>query len=232
MVTKHIDYELNGTKLKGFAAYDDTIKGPRKLVVVFHDWDGVNEHEENVCKKLAQKGYVAFAADVFGTEAKVSTISERQATTKALYEHPDWLLKLAQKGISVGETLPGVRSGETVAIGYCFGGAPALATARHGAHLRGVVTFHGTLATSSPMPEDAFKGKVLILTGGADPVVPESQVEALKSEMKTAGVPVRVVTYPGVGHAFTVPGPSYVESADKASWKEFMDFLNDTLKLP
>ena len=38
------------------------------------------------------------------------------------------------------------------AIGYCFGGGVVLETARGGANLKGVVSFHGNLDT--PYPED------------------------------------------------------------------------------
>ena len=38
VVTKVIDYEFDGTKLKGFLAYDDATKDKRPGVLVVHEW--------------------------------------------------------------------------------------------------------------------------------------------------------------------------------------------------
>ena len=53
VVTKTIDYEYNGTKLKGFLAYDDSTTGKRPGVLVVHEWWGLNDYAKERCKKLA-----------------------------------------------------------------------------------------------------------------------------------------------------------------------------------
>src|SRR5580704_13067379 len=61
------------------------------------------------------------------------------------------------------------------AIGYCFGGMVVLEMARDGQNdLAGVVSFHGVLATPTPLRPDTCKGKILVLHGADDPVVPTS----------------------------------------------------------
>ena len=68
--TKVIDYEHDGTKLKGFLAYDDATKDKRPGVLVFPEWWGLNDYAKTRAKQLAELGYVAFAADLYG-EGKV-----------------------------------------------------------------------------------------------------------------------------------------------------------------
>src|SRR3954447_25528651 len=68
--TKTIEYESGGTKLKGFLAYDDAVKDKRPGVLVFPEWWGLNDYARNRAKQLAELGYVAFAADLYG-EGKV-----------------------------------------------------------------------------------------------------------------------------------------------------------------
>lgn len=236
IVTKTIDYDFNGMPLRGYLAYDNAKTGWRTGIVVFHDWDGVNDYEKMRCRMLAEKGYVAFAPDVFGRDAKLDTIPERQAMTEKLYADPINFRKIAEKGLEqLFRANVKVASNHVFAIGYCFGGASALELARDGTNLRGIVTFHGSLATKKPMVKNSFKGKVLVLTGGADPFVPKEQVDGLVQEMKGVGVDVRVVTYPGVGHAFTVKGSenmglkgvAYDAHADQESWKALMAFLKE-----
>src|SRR5580704_504463 len=66
VVTKTVDYEYDGTKLKGFLAYDDAVKEKRPGVLVVHEWWGLNDYAKDRCKKLAELGYVAFAVDMYG----------------------------------------------------------------------------------------------------------------------------------------------------------------------
>src|SRR5262245_30550373 len=58
--TKTIAYEHDGTKLKGYLAYDDAVKGKRPGVLVVHEWWGLNEFAKKRAEALAKLGYVAF----------------------------------------------------------------------------------------------------------------------------------------------------------------------------
>src|SRR5262245_25908939 len=66
VVTKTVDYEFDGVKLKGFVAYDEAVKEKRPGVLVVHEWWGLNDYAKDRCKKLAELGYVAFAVDMYG----------------------------------------------------------------------------------------------------------------------------------------------------------------------
>jgi acetyl esterase/lipase len=60
------------------------------------------------------------------------------------------------------------------------------------------------LATGSPMTyvgDDA--PPFLIMQGGADPIVPPIQSQALAEALKAHGVDVQLMVYPGLGHGFT-----------------------------
>ncbi len=88
----------------------------------------------------------------------------------------------------------------------------------------------------APIEKGAVKAKVLILAGGADPMVPTSQVERFANDLKAAGADVRVVTYPGAKHSFTNPdaakagmeGLQYDANADKQSWSEMLKLFKET----
>jgi dienelactone hydrolase len=125
----------------------------------------------------------------------------------------------------------GADTGNTVAMGYCFGGAAVLEMARSGADLKGFVTFHGGLKTPEGQDYTKTKGKLLILHGTADTVVPMIDFAQLADELETSKVPHEMISYGGAPHAFTVFGISrYREDADKKSWRRFTAFLNETLR--
>src|SRR6476659_8823615 len=66
IVTKGIDYEQGGEKLRGYLAYDDAKSGARPGVLVVHEWWGLNDYVKHRAEQLAQMGYVAFAPDMYG----------------------------------------------------------------------------------------------------------------------------------------------------------------------
>ena len=58
-----VEYTSNGTTLKGYLAYDDSIKGKRPGVLVVHEWWGLNDYTKMRADMLAGLGYTALAAD-------------------------------------------------------------------------------------------------------------------------------------------------------------------------
>jgi dienelactone hydrolase len=132
---------------------------------------------------------------------------------------------------------PHTDASKLAAIGYCFGGATVLHMARFGDNdLKLVASFHGNLATQSPMPKGAYAGKIFVAHGAADPFVPAEQLSAFKQEMDAAGANYEVAEYAGAKHAFTNPGATaagiannlpleYNAEADAASWQHLTELL-------
>ena len=116
-----------------------------------------------------------------------------------------------------------------------WGGIVGLELARSGADVRGTVAFHGQLNTPNPDDAKNIKGKVLILHGAVDPVVPPAEVAAFEKEMEDAKIDWQLVSYGGAKHTFTnwnLPtsgaGPAaYNEKADKRSWIAMQDFFKE-----
>src|ERR1035438_7221484 len=64
--TQIVEYKQGDTTLEGFVAYDDAIPGKRPGVLVMHQWLGLTDYEKHRAEMLAQLGYVAFCADIYG----------------------------------------------------------------------------------------------------------------------------------------------------------------------
>src|SRR3954469_17881148 len=87
VVTKTIDYEYGGVKLKGFLAYDDAVKEKRPGILVVHEWGGLNDYARERCKKLAELGYVAFAVDMYGDGKSVDHPDDARKMATAVREN-------------------------------------------------------------------------------------------------------------------------------------------------
>jgi dienelactone hydrolase len=233
--TRQIEYKEGETVLQGLMAWDDALKGRRPGVLVVHEWWGHNEHARYQAKRLAEAGYVGFALDMYGKGKVTMHPKDAQGFMAEVKKDPTVIPARFHAALELIKQDPHVSADHIAAIGYCFGGAVVLDEARAGADLDAVVSFHGALATKSPAEPGKVRGRVLVLTGAADPFVPKEQVEAFSQEMKAAGATFRVVTYPGVKHGFTNPDAGkagmdaleYNAEADKKSWAAMLELLRD-----
>src|SRR5665213_1429530 len=77
--TETVEYKQGDTTLEGFLAYDDSISGKRPGVLVVHQWFGLADYEKRRATMLAQLGYVAFCADIYGKGNRPKDVSEAGA---------------------------------------------------------------------------------------------------------------------------------------------------------
>lgn len=233
-----VEYKDGETALEGALAYDEAVKEARPLVLVVHEWWGLNDYAKSRAKQLAGMGYVAFAVDMYGKG--VVTAAPKRAAELAGPLRKDRAI-MRRRIASALEAVKGnarVDATRVAAIGYCFGGTVVLELARSGAAVAGVVSFHGGL--DSPAPADAanIKAKVLVCTGADDKSVPMTQVSAFADEMRAGKVDYQIHIYGHAVHAFTNPAsgndPStnvaYNEKADWRSWEAMKAFLAEVFK--
>lgn len=232
LVTKTVEYKQGDTTLEGYLAYDDSFSGRRPGVLVVHQWMGLTDYEENRAVMLANLGYVAFCADIYGKGVRPQDYKAAGAEA-AKYKTDRALLRLR-----VNAGLDELRRNELVdpkriaAIGYCFGGTTVIELARSGAELNGIVSFHGGLDSPTPADGKNIKSKVLVCHGADDPFEKPEDLAAFEKEMRDANVDWRLIKYGGAVHSFTqpmadgsLPGAKYNARADKRSWQDMKSFL-------
>ncbi|WP_440710561.1 dienelactone hydrolase family protein [Herbiconiux sp. YIM B11900] len=226
-----IAYEVQGSPADGRLVWDAAAEGPRPAVLVLHDWFGEGEYVGVRAEMLARLGYVAFAADLYGSGVRPDTNDEASGLAHHYYGDLPALRERVRAGYDVLAADPRVDPERMAVIGYCFGGSASIEFARIGAPIAGVVSFHGGLVTHDPADVDALEAPLLVLTGAADPVVPDEAVLAFENELRTKpGLDWQVVSYSETPHAFTQPMiPSYRPKADARSWAAMEGFLAEVL---
>jgi dienelactone hydrolase len=235
-----ITYKQGKVELEGYLAWDDASATKRPGVLVVHDWMGITDHTRKEADRLAELGYVAFAADIYGKGVRPTDPKSAGEQAGKLKSDRKLLRARARAALDVLTKNKLVDASKVAAIGFCFGGTTALELARDGAPLAGTVSFHGGLSTPTPADAKNIKGKVLVLHGADDPNVPPDEVAAFQKEMRDAGVDWQFVAYGGAVHAFTVPaagndnskGAAYNAKADARSWQAMKDFFAEIFAAP
>ncbi len=228
---KSIEYKDGETVCEGYLAGGSPKTAPG--VLVFHDWMGLTDHTREVCDRLAQIGYTAFAADVYGKGVRPANREEAGAQAGKYKSDRPALRRRCEAALSQLRGARGVNGAQIAAIGYCFGGTCAIELARDGAPIAGVVSFHGGLDSPTPADGRNIKAKMLILHGADDPFVKKDEIDAFQNELRAAKVDWQMIYYGNAVHAFTEPwvgtdnskGAAYNPEAAARSWRAMTDFF-------
>jgi dienelactone hydrolase len=208
-------------------------------VLVFHEGLGLGDFAMARARKVAELGYVALAADMFGDRRQARNLREVADLVGGLRNDPQTLRARGRAALATLAALPQVDANRLAAIGFCFGGSVVLELARDGADLAAVVSFHGVLTTKAPAVSGKLKARVLVCTGADDPLAPPEQVRAFEDEMRAAQVPDwQVISYGNTLHGFTNPAADgsmmrtavYSEQADRRSWAAMRGLLEEAFR--
>lgn len=234
-----VAYTSDTSKLIGFAAYDVNVK-KMPVIIIVHEWWGLNDYAKSRAKQLAKLGYFAFAVDMYGNGDVANNPDEAMTHAMPFYSDPMIANKRIEAALTKIKSYPQADMDNVVAIGYCFGGAMVLNAARAGMPFKGVVSFHGGLAGLQP-EKNKIKADVLVCHGAADQFVSKEEVDQFKKQMDSVSAPYTFKSYADATHAFTNPDATangkkfdlpiaYNKKADEESWKDFMEFLEKVLK--
>lgn len=235
IIGSEVTYQCNGVQMKSYVAYDAALKGKRPAIVVVPEWWGNNEYAKKRARMLAELGYIAIAADIYGEGKQAADPSSAQLLATPFYKNPNLAQACIESAINQLKSYPQTDPQRVAAIGYCFGGSMVLNAIKLGTDLKGVVSFHGGLATV-PAQRAAVKGRILVCHGADDKFISIADLEQFRLNLDTAGVAYQFITYPNAVHAFTNPESTekgkrfqlpiaYNEVADKRSWEDMKAFL-------
>jgi len=199
--------------------------GKFPAILVVHENRGLTPYIEDVARRLALEGFVAFAPDALtplggypGDEDKA-----REMFTKL--DRP----KMEQDFIAGAEylrTRP-ENSGKTAVVGFCFGGGISNLVAARVSGLSAAVTFYGAVLK----PEDAAKvtAPLLLHYAGLDERI-NAGWPAFEAALKANNVKYEMYMYPNVQHAFHNDAtPRYDEPSAKLAWSRTIEFLKKHL---
>jgi carboxymethylenebutenolidase len=212
-------------KVRGYLAVPADAKGKLPAILVVHENRGLNPHIEDIARRLALEGFIAYAPDALfplggypGDEDKARALFPKLDQTRTRADFVAAAQALA--------TLPQA-NGKVGVVGFCYGGGIANYLATQLPTLAAAVPFYG----SQPQAADVarIKAPLLIHDAGKDERILAGW-PAYEAALQANKVVYQHFVYPGVEHGFNNDTtPRYDEAAAKLAWSRTIAFFKEKL---
>ena len=199
----------------GYLATPAKAAGKVPAVIVVHENRGLNPYIEDVARRLATEGYLAFAPDALypvggypGDEDKARDLFAKQDAAKRAED--------LMAAVDFVKARPEC-NGKWGAVGFCFGGTIVNQMATRFPDMAAAAPYYG----AQPKAEAAAKIKaaMAIHYAGEDERI-DAGWPAFEKVLKEAGVKYQAWIYPNTQHGFhNDTTPRYDEAAAKFSWQ-------------
>lgn len=237
MMGTRVSYLDEQQALEGYLAAPASARDLPGILVV-PSWLNVNESVCRRADRLAELGYAAFVADLFGAGVRPGPPQSPLTVVGPFLDDRLRFRRRLSAGLKAFQHRPECNADRIAAIGYCIGGCGVLELARAGAPLRGVVSLHGILSSPIPAKPRAVEAKVLVLHGDADPVAPAESLIDFQKEMRLAKANWEIIIYSDAKHSFTgegtvggrTPEAGLHPQTETRSWQTTVEFLREVFE--
>jgi carboxymethylenebutenolidase len=226
--TRQVEYDSpqGSGKMRGYFAMPIKPSGKLSGVLVIHENRGLNPYIEDVARRLAVEGYIAFAPDSLaplggypGDEDKAREMFAKQDADKRFED--------LYAGFGVIRSRPEF-SGKVGSTGFCFGGGVVNQFAARMPELAAGVPYYGRQVSAADSAK--IKAPLQIHYAGLDEPINKGW-PPYEAALKTAGVKYQMHMYDGANHGFhNDTTPRYDEAAAKLSWSRTTAFFKEHLK--
>lgn len=217
-------YDADGTPISGYLVRLRD-KGKRPAVIVVHENRGLNPHIEDVARRLALDGFLAYAVDMLsplgGTPSdedkgrEMIRSLDRGETAQRIAAAVPFLAKHPESNGKVG------------IIGFCWGGGMVNRVAVLAPDLDAGVAYYGVQVPAAQVK--SIKAPLLLHYAGLDPRV-NAGIDAYKAALNANNKDYTIHIYEDVNHAFNNDtGSRYDKTAADLAWGRTVTFLKKNL---
>lgn len=220
------DSPLGHGEGRGYLVLPANLQGKGPTVLVIHENRGLNPYIEDVARRLAKDGFIAFAPDALFPKGGYPGNDDEGRALQGSMDRA----KIEQDFIAAARFLKGHdrSNGKLGAVGFCFGGyiVNLLAAAAPDV-LDAGVSFYGTPAAKELRQN--IKAPLVIQLGELDERVNAAWPE-YEQDLKAAKVDYAVYIYPKANHGFHNDSTGrYDEANATLAWQRTLDFFKKQL---
>lgn len=227
IVARYRDYASpkGAGKMRGYLVSPAGNDVPLPAVVVVHENRGLNPYIEDVARRVAVAGFIAFAPDAltplggYPGNDDDGRLMQRERDRDEMLE--DFI---AAVGYLRGRS---DCNGKVAAVGFCFGGWICNQLAVRIPDLAGSVPFYGRQPETADVAK--IRAPLLIHHGELDKRVNEGW-PAYRDALDAAGKEYREFTYAAANHGFhNDTTPRYDRDAAELAWSRTIEFFSRVL---
>ena len=202
-------------------------EGPFPVVIMIHEFFGLNQSIVGKADGLAEEGYLVVAPDTF--RGSTTTWIPR-AIYQVITNGPEQVNQDLDSVYAWIESQPEADSDGIAVAGFCYGGRASLNYSLHNPRLGATVIFYGSPVTDPAVLQE-LPAPVLGIFGGADATIPVEDVRLFETALDQAGIPNEISIYEGQPHAFVTDIDAIRSGGVQAeAWAQMLDFLEKHLK--
>jgi carboxymethylenebutenolidase len=222
-----------------YRAVPPAARRPAAAVVVLQEAFGVNEHIQDVTRRIAAQGYLALAPSLFHRGPATVDYADHATAMQRIGElGPEQIVEDVAAVVAHLDAAEGIPPQRTSLLGFCFGGRAAVTAATEIPGLASTIAFYGPGIAAGPHAVlDAvggMTGPLLMMAGDQDPTIPAEHLAAITEACAKAGVDLRLRVFAGAGHAFHCDArPAFYRAeAARQAWQDAVAFLAETAGRP
>ena len=211
---------------RGYLVRPAGAKGPLPTVLVVHENRGLNPHIEDITRRLALEGYIAFAPDALFPLGGYPGDEDKARAEFARLDQA----KTRQDFIAAAKMLRGIEggNGRLGVVGFCYGGGMSNFLATQLPELDAAAPFYGPAPALEDVPK--IKARMLVVLAANDERV-NATWPAYEAALKQAGVRYALYQPPNTQHGFNNDTtPRYDEAAAKEAWAKTLALFDATLR--
>ena len=223
-----VHYVAGDEATRGYLAVPEG-EGPFPALVLIHEWNGLVDRVRQVADAMADEGYVALAADLFGGRTG-SNPDENMALIAEANADPNAVIGNLNEAVSFLRARDDV-TGAIGTMGWCFGGGIALSYALGGEHHDATAIFYGRLVTD-PEVLAVIDHEVYGTFAEMDTGPPPDQVNQFVDALRAHGIENDVHIYDAVNHGFWLrvdDDPDLRTAPAQDAWDRLKAYLERTL---
>lgn len=225
---EYVEYDSpNGSgRMRGYMAWPTSSEGSWPAILVIHENRGLNPYIEDVVRRMAAAGFLAFGPDALtplggypGNDDEGRTMQrqlDRTTMTEDFVAAAEFLMSHERSTGRVG------------AVGFCFGGGMVGTLAVRLPNLAAGVPFYGSQPATEDVPN--IQAPLMIQYAGLDERINAGWPE-FEAALQAAGKQYTMHMYPGVNHGFhNDTTPRYDAAAARLAQERTIAFFREHLR--
>ncbi len=228
LAAERLSFDTPKGKIDGYLVRPKA-KGKRPVILVIHENRGLNPHLEDVARRFAQEGFLAYAIDLLSLVGGTPPDEDAARELHPKLNQDDAVAALVA-AVEFLKTHP-ESTGKVGAVGFCFGGLMVNRLAASSKSLDAGVAYYGRQVAADQVTN--ISAPLMLHYAEKDAGV-NAGIAAYEAALKANNKTYVIHTYPGTQHAFNndTGAARYNKEASDLAWGRTVAFFTEHLGAP